>query len=307
LKKIIIVLQGTTASGKTSLSIEIAKMLNADILSADSRQFYKELEIGVARPNINELSQVRHHFIASHSIHEAITAATFSKEARRFTEDYFKHKDILIVVGGSGMYIDAYLYGLDDLPKDTRVMREILKAYEQHGTQYLINEIQSLDENALKNIDIQNPRRLMRLLEVLRISGLPLKSQQTGDLKPINIPFLRFSIDWSRKDLYDRINSRVDAMLENGLEKEVNALKSFSNLSPLQTVGYQEWTTFENSRTLAIEKIKQHTRNYAKRQLTWLNKYEDLQRLNPYLDISLKEQMISILQNNGMIIENKGF
>jgi tRNA dimethylallyltransferase len=147
----------------------------------------------------------------------------------------------------------------------------------------------------------------MRLLEVLRISGLPLKSQQTGDLKPINIPFLRFSIDWSRKDLYDRINSRVDAMLENGLEKEVNALKSFSNLSPLQTVGYQEWTTFENSRTLAIEKIKQHTRNYAKRQLTWLNKYEDLQRLNPYLDISLKEQMISILQNNGMIIENKGF
>ena len=205
------------------------------------------------------------------------------------------------------MYIDAYLYGLDDLPKDTRVMREILKAYEQHGTQYLIKEIQSLDENALKNIDIQNPRRLMSLLEVLRISGLPLKSQQTGDLKPINIPFLRFSIDWSREDLYDRINSRVDAMLENGLEEEVNSLKSFSNLSPLQTVGYQEWTSFENSRTLSIEKIKQHTRNYAKRQLTWLNKYEDLQRLNPYLDISLKEQMISILQNNGMIIENKGF
>jgi len=307
LKKIILAIQGATASGKTSLAIDLAKHFDAEILSADSRQLYRELNIGVARPFEDELRQVKHHFIASHSIHDELTAAVFAKEARQFSTDYFRHRSVLVLVGGSGMYVDVFLNGLDELPRDEILMNEISEDYQQKGIDYLVNEINKLDQDALATIDATNPRRLMRVLEILKISKLPLAKSRKGELDPIGIPFKRFSIDWRRKELYAKINARVDEMIASGLENEVISLHNFAYLKPLQTVGYQEWSLLNQpglTNMDVIEKIKQHTRNYAKRQLTWLNRYAELIRLDPYAEIPLKNQAISVVENCGMIIEN---
>jgi len=306
-KKYIIVIQGATASGKTGLAIDMAETFNAEIISADSRQLYKEMSIGVARPSDQELARVVHHFIASHSIKDEMTAAKFSEEARSLLKNYFLTKDILVLVGGSGMYIDAILNGFDNLPSDKDVKTKILYAYEKKGISFLKEEAERLDANALEGVDLNNPRRLMRIIEILTITGLPLKQLKTGDLNTLNIPFFRFCIEWDRQDLYQRINSRVDKMIDNGLELEAMALGDYKNLTALKTVGYQEWyetTSARQDTKLISDKIKQHSRNYAKRQLTWLSKYKDLIRLNPYSNFDLKRQVLNGLHNYGMIIEN---
>jgi len=307
-KKYIIVIQGATASGKTGLAIDMAETFNAEIISADSRQLYKEMSIGVARPSDQELARVVHHFIASHSIKDEMTAAKFSEEARSLLKNYFLTKDILVLVGGSGMYIDALLNGFDNLPSDKDVKTKILYAYEKKGISFLKEEVERLDANALEGLDLNNPRRLMRIIEILTITGLPLKQLKTGDLNTLNIPFFRCCIEWDRKDLYQRINSRVDKMIDNGLELEAMALGEYKNLTALKTVGYQEWyeTTLTRQDTRLIsDKIKQHSRNYAKRQLTWLSKYKDLIRLNPYSNFDLKHQLLNRLPQDGTIIEKK--
>jgi tRNA dimethylallyltransferase len=299
----IIVVQGATASGKTGLSIAIAKFFGAEIISADSRQIFKELNIGVARPAAHELSEVKHHFIASHSILDEMTAVSFATEARDLIQNYFIQKDVLVLVGGSGLYVDVLLNGIDNLPRDAKLKAEINKQFNEKGISFLKEEIKKLDSKALDQVDVNNSRRLLRILEILKITGESLQNLKTGELNPISIPYQRFCIEWKREDLYSRINARVDEMVQLGLEKEVFELEKYSELTPLKTVGYQEWYGTNLDKTGVIEKIRQHTRNYAKRQLTWLRRYDNLIYLNPYSEITLLKQAMSELENNGMILE----
>jgi len=298
-KKIIIV-QGPTASGKTALSIALAKHFNTEIISGDSRQFYQEMIIGTARPNIEELSMVKHHFISTHSIHNEFNTADFSREARVLCEKLFESKDQVILVGGSGMYIDALTFGLDEITADESIRQALNQIYENQGLDVLVNELQEKDPEFCISADLKNPVRVIRALEVIRITNQPYSSQRKGFKNDLPYDIVRFSIAWKRKDLYDRINLRVDEMIANGLVNEVIGLEEFQSLSPLKTLGYSEiFDVINNKCSLetAIEKIKQHSRNYAKRQMTWLRRYSSVHYLDPYSNVQLFSQAIDKLSN----------
>ena len=298
-KKIIIV-QGPTASGKTALSIALAKHFNTEIISGDSRQFYQEMIIGTARPNIEELSMVKHHFISTHSIHNEFNTADFSREARVLCEKLFESKDQVILVGGSGMYIDALTFGLDEITADESIRQALNQIYENQGLDVLVNELQEKDPEFCISADLKNPVRVIRALEVIRITNQPYSSQRKGFKNDLPYDIVRFSIAWKREDLYDRINLRVDEMITNGLVEEVIGLQKFQSLSPLKTLGYSEiFDVINNKCSLetAIEKIKQHSRNYAKRQMTWLRRYSSVHYLDPYSNVQLFSQAIDKLSN----------
>ncbi|MEY3126433.1 MAG: hypothetical protein RL273_567 [Bacteroidota bacterium] len=283
-KKIIIV-QGPTASGKTALSIALAKHFNTEIISGDSRQFYEEMIIGTARPSIEELKTVKHHFISSHSIHNEFNTAEFSREARLLCENLFETKDHVILVGGSGMYIDALTFGLDDITADEAIRQSLNQTFENEGLAILVDELREKDPEFCLSADLKNPVRVIRALEVIRMTNQPYSSQRKGFKNDLPYDVVRFSIAWKREDLYDRINLRVDDMITNGLVDEVIGLQKFQSLSPLKTLGYSEiFEVLNNKCSLetAIEKIKQHSRNYAKRQMTWLRRYSDVNYLDPY-------------------------
>ena len=271
MKKRILAILGPTASGKTRLSVEIAKKFQAEIISADSRQFYRELNVGVAKPNSSELAEVKHHFINSHSILKPLTAGQYAKEALSCCKSYFKIKDVLVLVGGSGLYVDALLEGLDDLPTNQELQKQINQWYLAEGIEGLILRIEAINASALTTIDIQNPRRLIRLLEVLILLNGDVNSVESKQNTQRDFEVIRFYIQWKREELYERINERVEDMIRDGLENEVKELLPFKNLKPLQTVGYREFFDYFNgeyTRETAVSKIQQHTRNYAKRQLT---------------------------------------
>ena len=298
-KKIIIV-QGPTASGKTALSIALAKHFNTEIISGDSRQFYEEMIIGTARPSIEELKTVKHHFISSHSIHNEFNTAEFSREARLLCENLFETKDHVILVGGSGMYIDALTFGLDDITANEAIRQSLNQTFENEGLAILVNELHEKDPEFCLSADLKNPVRVIRALEVIRMTNQPYSSQRKGFKNDLPYDIVRFSIAWKREDLYDRINLRVDDMLTNGLVDEVNGLQQFKSLSPLKTLGYSEiFEVLDNKCSLetAIENIKQHTRNYAKRQLTWLRRYSSVHYLDPYSNVQLFNQAIDKLSN----------
>ncbi len=294
----IISLLGPTASGKTKLSLEVASHFATEIISADSRQFYKELDIGVAKPSLQELNTIKHHFINSHSIHKPLSAGEFAKQGLPFCLNFLESKKELVLVGGSGLYADALLDGLDDLPHDKVLQKEINELYEVAGIDGLLARINAIDESSLRKVDIHNPRRLIRLLELLILSKNKFENNTPVIDNQRNFSVERFYINWNRQDLYDRINFRVDEMLKEGLENEVWRLIPYKNSRALQTVGYKEFFDYfdgELSRQDAISKIKQHTRNYAKRQLTWLNKYDTIFVLDPYSNISLLNQVLEKL------------
>ena len=291
-KKIIIV-QGPTASGKTALSIALAKHFNTEIISGDSRQFYEEMIIGTARPSIEELKTVKHHFISSHSIHNEFNTAEFSREARLLCENLFETKDHVILVGGSGMYIDALTFGLDDITANEAIRQSLNQTFENEGLAILVNELHEKDPEFCLSADLKNPVRVIRALEVIRMTNQPYSSQRKGFKNDLPYDIVRFSIAWKREDLYDRINLRVDDMITNGLVEEVIGLQKFQSLSPLKTLGYSEiFEVLNNKCSLetAIEKIKQHSRNYAKRQMTWLRRYSDVKYLDPYSKDTLISQ-----------------
>ena len=293
-KKLIIV-QGPTASGKTALSIALAQHFNTEIISGDSRQFYQEMIIGTARPSIEELSMVKHHFISSHSIKNEFNTADFSREARLLCENLFETKDHVILVGGSGMYIDAMTYGLDEISSDESIRQTLNQIYENQGLDVLVNELHEKDPEFCLSADLKNPVRVIRALEVIRMTNQPYSSQRKGFKNDLPYDIVRFSIAWKREDLYDRINLRVDEMISNGLVEEVKGLQQFQSNSPLKTLGYSEiFDVINNKCTLetAIEKIKQHSRNYAKRQMTWLRRYSDVHYLDPYSKNTLISQAI---------------
>lgn len=270
--KHIIAVVGPTAIGKTARAIELAQKFQTEIISADSRQVYRELNIGVARPTEDELKAVQHHFIASHSIHEPLTAGQFEREAISITEKLFERHQIIIVVGGSGLYIKALLEGLDHLPKDSSVRESLMKEGEENGWEELSKKLVELDPEYARTADLKNPRRLVRALEVITVTGkkysdLRLKA---GMERPFSVSYENMEMD--RSLLYDRINQRVDQMLDFGLLEEVRNLTSFQHLEPLQTVGYSEFFPAfrgEYSIDFAVQLVKQHSRNYAKRQITW--------------------------------------
>jgi tRNA dimethylallyltransferase len=294
-KKLIIV-QGSTASGKTAVSIALAKHFNTEIISGDSRQFYQEMIIGTARPSIEELSMVKHHFISSHSVLDEFNTSDFSLKARAVCASLFETKDQVILVGGSGMYIDALTFGLDEITADESIRQALNKIYENQGLDILVNELHEKDPEFCLSADLKNPVRVIRALEVIRMTNQPYSTQRKGFKNDLPYDIVRFSIAWKREDLYDRINLRVDEMITNGLVEEVIGLQEFQSLSPLKTLGYSEiFDVINNKCSLetAIEKIKQHSRNYAKRQMTWLRRYSDVNYLDPYSKDTLISQAIA--------------
>jgi tRNA dimethylallyltransferase len=294
----VFVIQGPTASGKTALAIDLARKLKTEVISADSRQFYREMSIGTAIPSELELSQVKHHFIHSHSIHSELSASQYAKEAKPILDNLLLEKGAAVIVGGSGMFIDALTLGLDEIPHDKEVQQKWSLIFETKGLEYLQNELERLDPVYFSIVDRMNSVRLIRALEVIEITGKPYSSLRKGTVKNA-YAIHRFGIDWNRSDLYERIDKRVEEMIDAGLLNEAKALFPNRNLKALNTVGYAElFRYWENKCNFeeAVDKIKQHTRNYAKRQLTWLKRYEQLSQLNPYADLTLMEQLLSHLK-----------
>lgn len=271
------VIYGPTAVGKTTYAIKLAQELNTEILSADSRQFYKEMKIGTAVPEKEELESVKHHFIQHKSIHEDYNVGLFERDAINKIDELFKRFDTLIMVGGSGLYMDGVCKGLDSFPEITPTLRENLRQdYLKNGLEWLQNEVKIFDPEYFKSADIHNHQRLLRCLEVCRQSGQSYSSFKKAqkNIRPFEVEY--YSIKMDRETLYNRINKRVDIMMDKGLLSEVESLKNFQHLNALKTVGYKElFSHLNNELTLkqAVDQIKQNTRRYAKRQLTWLNRY----------------------------------
>ena len=282
--KTVIIICGPTAVGKTSVSIALAKYFHTEIISADSRQCFKELKIGVARPSDEELEEVSHHFIASCSIKENINAAFFEKFALQKAGALFKTYDIIIMVGGTGLYIKAFCEGLDEIPPtDEAIRKNIIKEYELHGLPWLQDQVKIKDPEFYKVGEIQNPQRTMRALEVVESTGRSIlsfrKNKKTE--RPFNI--IKIGLELPKEELHENINSRVDKMLLDGLVEEVNSLKGYRDVNALQTVGYSEiFEHLDGKITLAtaIEEIKKNTRQYAKRQMTWFKKDKEINWVN---------------------------
>lgn len=296
--KQIFVVQGPTASGKTGLAIALAKHFKTEIISFDSRQFYEQLSIGVARPSMDELSEIVHHFVGSHPIDKPLNAVQFAAIAKPKLAQLLQENGAAVLVGGSALFGDALLLGLDPLPHDTTVEAKWQAIYAQEGIAALQKALKDNDPAFHKEVDLSNPVRLVRALEIYELTGQSNCTLRKGPkIDPSNL--VRFYIDWPREELYQRIGERVDQMVREGLEEE--ALLFYpqqQHLRSLQTVGYQEFFAFYNtefSRMEAIEKIKQHTRNYAKRQLSWLSRYACIHALDPKSELSLLQQALQKL------------
>lgn len=274
MKKKLITISGQTASGKTNLSIRLAQNLNCSIISCDSRQFYKEMSIGTAVPSKLELSKANHYFIHHKSVKDNYTVGDFQNDALKLIENLFKKDDYIILTGGSGMYMDAIVNGIDTFPKIKLGVRELLnEKYNSRGILFLKNKLKELDPEYYDIVDVNNHRRLIRALEVCISTGKPYSSFLNKKNKKYDFESVNFGIKVDRELLYKKINYRVDKMISDGLIKEAKTLLNFKDLNPLNTVGYKEM--FEHfkgnlTKSQAIEKIKQNTRRYAKRQMTWL-------------------------------------
>jgi tRNA dimethylallyltransferase len=290
-KKQVIIIAGPTASGKTAAAIEIAKKFQTEIISADSRQCYKELKIGVARPSQEELAAVKHHFIASHSIHEKITAADFEKYALQKAGEIFQRNNRLVMVGGTGLYIKAFCEGMDEIPDVPELIHnDIINEYKQNGLGWLQEEVKKLDPKFYETGENQNPQRLMRALEVFKSTGRSILDFRKGKKARRDFEILKFTLDLPKERLHHNINHRVDKMIEQGLVEEVRSLIPYQHLNALQTVGYKELFDHFNGETSlqeAIEQIKKNTRQYAKRQMTWFRKDKE------YEGISNVEEMLN--------------
>ena len=274
--KTLIIIAGPTASGKTALSIELAKALNTVILSADSRQFYKEMSIGTAAPTEEELSQVKHFFVHHISIEDKYDVADYERDALQLLEELFKTHDAVIMTGGSGLFIDAVCNGMDAMPDVQPEIREkVQNLYDKGGLKALQAEVQCLDPEYFALVDQQNPRRLQRALEVCYQTGKTFTSFRSGNAVQRDFDIKKYALLWDRQSLIERIDKRVDMMMEQGLLEEAKVLYPKRHLNALNTVGYKElFAYFDGQCTLeeAVEQIKIHTRQYAKRQMTWLRK-----------------------------------
>lgn len=275
-RKTLLTIVGPTAIGKTRMAIALATHFGTEILSCDSRQFFKELRIGTAVPSAEELAQVPHHFIQHKSIFEAYSVGDFERDAIALLDKLFKKHDVVVMVGGSGLYAKAIIDGLDNFPEVDEVIRqELNEAYAQKGIEYLQELLKTLDEVQYNQMDVQNPQRLIRALEVCRASGKPYSSFLQRKEKQRDFTSVQIGLTADRTEVYERINKRVDMMLEEGLLIEAQDMMPYKHLNALQTVGYKELFSFfegECSFEAAIEAIKMNTRRFAKRQFTWFQK-----------------------------------
>ena len=282
--KNLIYIAGPTGVGKTDLSLEIAKKFNTDIVSCDSRQFYKELKIGASPPSYSQLKEVKHHFIHHKSIHDIYSVGKYEKDAITVINDLFKEKDNLILVGGSGLYADSIMYGIDNFPDiPSGIRNNIIADFKSGGLEVIQNKLKKLDPEYYEEVDLSNFNRIIRALEVIELTGKKFSSLRTKKEKQRIFKSHVLIIETDREKLYKRINDRVDSMIKEGLEEEALKLKDFKELNPLNTVGYKEFFNYFEDKltfTQTVEKIKQNTRNYAKRQITWLKKYSDAKKIN---------------------------
>ena len=282
--KNLIYIAGPTGVGKTVFSIELAKKLNTEIISCDSRQFYKELEIGTCPPTKHQLKEIKHHFIHNKSIHDRYNVGLYEKDAINKINKLFEDNEYLILVGGSGLYADSVLYGIDEFPEIPEKTRdEITSIYKDKGISYIQEELKNLDREYYEIVDINNHSRIIRALEIIKFTGNKFSSLRKHTKKKREFKTKVILLECPREVLYNRINRRVDIMISNGLEEEAIKLQKYSNLNTLNTVGYKEFFDyFKNklSYDVAIDKIKQNTRNYAKRQITWFKKYKNSKRIN---------------------------
>lgn len=293
MNKELIVISGPTAVGKTSLAINLAKEINTEIISADSRQFYKELNIGVARPSQKELNSIKHHFIGHISIQDNYNAGEYEAEAIEKINSLFQKYDKLVITGGSGMYIDAITKGMDNLPNvDKSIREELNELFKDNGITPLQEELMEKDIEYYNIVDKQNHIRLIRALEIIRQTGKTFTSFRTNPKKERDFKIKKFVLIRDREELIRRINQRVDIMVEEGLIEEARELYPFRDLNALNTVGYKElFKYFDKKISLkeAIEEIKINTRKYAKRQVTWFRKDIDYRWLSADKEINWKE------------------
>ena len=277
--KTLVVLLGATATGKTDVGIALARAFGSEIVSSDSRQIYREMSIGTAKPTEEELSAVPHHLIGTRSVREDYSAGRYEQDALRVLEDRFREHDTLFLVGGSGLYIDTVCYGMDELPAvDPHLRKTLVRRAQTEGLESLFEELRKLDPAHCEVMDRSNPQRVIRALEVCLQSGRPYSSLRKGEPKTRPFRILRVGLRMSRDVLYDRIDRRVDRMIADGLEREARELYPLREYNALQTVGYRELFAYfegETSRERAIELIKRNSRRYAKRQTTWFARNTD--------------------------------
>ena len=285
MKKNCILITGPTAIGKTALALQVAQYFSTEIISCDSRQCFKELNIGVAKPTDAELELVYHHFISSHSIQQPVSAAVFEQYALEKINTIFAAYDIAVMVGGTGLYVKAFCEGMDEVPAiDPAIRQAIINNYNSNGIEWLKNQVKNQDEAYYSIGEIQNPQRLMRALEVVQSTGKSLLAFHTNQKKKRDFNIIKIGLELPRPQLIERINKRVDNMMQDGLLEEASSLLPFKNLNALQTVGYQEiFAHLQSNLTLAeaVEQIKINTRQYAKRQMTWFKKDEAVQWCSP--------------------------
>lgn len=278
--KYLIVIVGPTGSGKSDLAIEIAERYGAPIISTDSRQFYRGIPIGTAQPDEEQLQRVEHHFIASHDLKQEFNCGAYETEALAKLEELYRQHDVVVAVGGSGLYIKALCEGMDALPEAEPELRESLaKRLQTEGLESLCEELRQRDPAYYKEVDRNNPARVLRALEVCISTGLPYSAMRTGVKHQRPFEIIKLGIDMERERLYDRINRRVDIMMQMGLEQEARSVYHLRELNSLQTVGYREMFDYFDgtiSRDEAVELIKRNSRRYAKRQMTWFRRDEEI-------------------------------
>jgi tRNA dimethylallyltransferase len=282
----LIVLVGPTAVGKTSVAITLARHFGTEIISADSRQIFRELTIGTAKPSPVELQQVPHHFVNTHSIHEPYDAAQYGRDALLLITKLFAKHTYLILCGGSGLYVKAVCEGFDEIPDIPEIIREnLMKEYEQHGIRLLQDKMMTLDPEHYQEIDKQNPHRLIRALEVLQGTGKSIRSFQKKNKVEHAFSIVKIGLTLPREILYDRIDRRMDDMISEGLFAEAESLYPFRNINALQTVGYQEIFDYMDGkydREEAVRLLKRNSRRYAKRQLTWFQRDSEIIWMEPH-------------------------
>ena len=294
----LIIITGPTAIGKTGLAVFIAKALKTEIVSFDSRQFYKEMKIGTAVPTDEELAEVPHHFIQNLSIHDEYTVGDFERDALKKLEELFQKYNSVVMVGGSGMFEKAVTEGLDEFPEvDKTIRQNLIYEFDIYGLEPLQKELKEVDPDYYHQVDLNNPVRIIRALEVFRGTGKPFSSFRKNNSAKRNFNILKIGLELPREEIYDRINRRVDLMMEEGLLEEVKSLYKFKNLNSLQTVGYRELFDYLDGKfdlDFAVEEIKKNTRRYAKRQLTWYRKDEKINWFSPFE----KEEILDYIFNH---------
>ncbi len=285
MKKTLLVIAGPTAVGKTALCVEMAKSLQTEIISADSRQFYQELSIGTAKPSLTEQGGIKHHFIDSHSIHDYFSPGDFEREALKVLADLFQNHDIVILTGGSGLYLKALMEGLDDMPDvDLNLRENLMRALETDGLEELFNQLQELDPEYASKVDSQNPQRVVRALEVCLSTGksyTSFRNQQKAD-RPFEM--IKICLDRPREELYARIDQRMDMMLAAGLVQEAKDFEAYQDRYALKTLGYKEVYGFfrgEYDEAEMVRLLKRNSRHYAKKQLSWFRHQDDYAFVHP--------------------------